>query len=153
MPTVVRTRTVGAVPQLVWELVADPGRLPEWWPNVQRVEEASGAAWTTVLATPKGTSIRVDCSLLEAEHPSRLSWRQELEESPFERILTESVTDVELEPAAAGTLVRLTAHLGLRGLSRLGGFQVSRATRRQLDEALDGLEALAAEASPAARES
>lgn len=144
MPTVVRTRTVGAAPQRLWEVVADPERLSEWWPNVRRVEHASHAAWTTVLHTPKGRSIRADYTLLDSERPYRLAWRQELEESPFERVLAESVTELELEPAPEGTLVRLTARLGLRGLSRFGGFQVSRATRRQLDEALEGLDGLAA---------
>ena len=143
MPTVVRTRAVGAAPQRLWEVVANPERLPEWWPNVQRVEDASSAAWTIVLATPRGRSMRVDYSLLDREHPHRLAWRQELDESPFERVLTESVTELELEPASGGTLVRLTARLRLRGLSRFGGSQVSRATRRQFDEALEGLQAVA----------
>ena len=143
MPTVVRTRTVEAAPQQVWEVVSDPARLPEWWPQVQRVEDASPSAWTTVLATPKGKSIRLDHTLLSAEHPQRLSWRQEVEESPFERILRESVTEVELEPASEGTRVRLTTRLRLRGLSRFGGFQVRRATGRQLDQALQGLHTVA----------
>lgn len=147
MPTVVRTRTVAVAPQRLWEVVADPARLPDWWPNVQRVEEATRGRWTTVLGTRKGRSLRVDYTLLDSQHPQRLAWRQELDESPFERILSESVTEVELEPAAEGTDVRLTARLRLRGLSRFGGFQVSRATGRQLDEALEGLHALATERS------
>ena len=144
MPTVVRTRTVGAAPQRLWELVADPERLPEWWPNVQRVEDASRTGWTSVLATTKGRSLRADYTVLDDERPYRLAWRHELEQSPFERILTESVTELELEPAPEGTLVRLTARLRLRGLSRFGGFQVSRATARQLEDALEGLQAVAA---------
>ncbi len=143
MPTVVRTRTVGAAPQRLWEVVADPTRLPEWWPNVQRVEDASATAWTTVLGTAKGRSLRADYTLLDGERPYRLAWRQELEESPFERILTDAVTELELEPAPEGTLVRLTARLRLRGLSRFGGFQVSRATGRQLEDALEGLQVVA----------
>ncbi len=146
MPTVVCTRTVEAAPQRLWEVVADPERLPDWWPGVQRVEDATRAAWTTVLGTPKGRSLRLDYTLLDTQPPYRLAWRQEIEESPFERILTESTTDLELAPAGEGEAdVALTTHLRLRGLSRLGAFQVSRATRRQLDGALDGLEALAAE--------
>ena len=143
MPTVVRTRTVAAAPQRLWEVVADPERLPEWWPGVRRVEDASGAAWTTVLGTAKGRGIRADYTLVDTERPYRLAWRQELAESPFERILAESVTQLELEPAAEGTFVRLTARRRLRGLSRFGGFQVGRATGRQLDEALEALQALA----------
>lgn len=143
VPTVVRERTVGAPRQRLWDLVADPERLPEWWPGVRRVEDASRRAWTTVLGTPKGKSIRADYTLLDAEHPRRLSWRHEVGSSPFERVLAESVTELELEAAGDATLVRLTTRLRLRGLSRFGGFQVTRATRRQLDGALQGLQALA----------
>ncbi|MGI9082158.1 MAG: SRPBCC family protein [Thermoleophilaceae bacterium] len=143
VPTVVRTRAVAATPQRLWEVVADPERLPEWWPGVRRVEDASRKAWTTVLGAPKGKSIRADYTLLDAEHPCRLSWRHELEESPFERILTDSVTELEMRAADHGAVVSLTTRLRLRGLSRFGGFQVTRATRRQLDGALEGLQALA----------
>ncbi len=143
MPTVVRTRTVAAAPQRLWEVVADPERLPEWWPGVKRVEDATSAAWTTVLGSARGRGIRADYTLVDTERPYRLSWRQELAESPFERILSESVTQLELEPAPEGTFVRLTAHRRLRGLSRFGGLQLGRATGRQLDEALEALQALA----------
>ena len=69
-----------------------------------------------------------------------MSWEQELEESPFERLLKEAVTELELEPVGdRRTIVRMTAHLELRGLSRLGAMQVNRAWKRQLDEALEGL--------------
>ncbi len=51
---------------------------------------------------------------------------------------------LELEPDAQGqTTVSLTTKLELRGLSKLGGLQVGRATRKQLDGALDGLQGLA----------
>ena len=143
MPTVARSVTVRASPQRLWEVVADPRRLPEWWPGVQRVEDASAGAWTTVLATPKGKSIRADYTLLDSERPWRLAWRHEVEESPFERILRASETELELKPAPDGTVVRLTTRLRMRGLSRFGGFQASRAMRRQLEGALGGLQALA----------
>ena len=145
MPTVVRSATVGAAPQRLWDLVSDPERLPEWWPGVQRVEDASPTAWTTVLGTPRGKSVRADYTLVRAERPWRLVWRHEVEESPFERLLRESETELELEAAPQGTLVRLTARLRMRGLSRFGGFQVRRATRRQLDGALGGLQTLASD--------
>jgi uncharacterized protein YndB with AHSA1/START domain len=145
MPTVVRSRTVEAAPQLVWDVVSNPDRLPEWWPGVTRVEDSSEEGWTTVLGTPAGKSVRADYTLLDAEHPSRIAWRHEVADSPFERILSDSVTELEIEPAAGGTVVRLTTRLRMRGVSRFGGFQVTRATRRQLDGALDGLQALASD--------
>jgi uncharacterized protein YndB with AHSA1/START domain len=141
MPTVRRSRTVPAPPEDVWRLVANPERLVEWWPNVVRVEEASSSSWTTVLTSPKGgRALRADYTLVDYQHPRLLSWRHEVAASPFERVLTSSVTRLELEPAAPGTQITLAEELGLRGFSRLGGGQVKRATRRKLDGALDGLE-------------
>jgi carbon monoxide dehydrogenase subunit G len=68
-------------------------------------------------------------------------WRQELEESPFERIFSSSVTEIELQPEGEGqTRVELTAVQRLRGRFRLGSFMVRRASKRLLDEALDGIE-------------
>lgn len=140
MPTISRERAVGSGPEAVWEVVADPEHLPRWWPNVTRVEEAHGGAWTAVLGSGGARAVRADYTLLASERPRRLEWEHEVEESPFARLLAESITEVELEPAAGGsTLVRLTARLKLRGFSRLGFLQVGRAWRRQLDGALDGL--------------
>lgn len=140
MPRVVRSREVAAPQQAVWDLVADPHHLPRWWPGVRRVEEASPLAWTKVLATDKGKTVRADFTREAAEEPRRLVWRQELLESPFERIMRESTVEIELEPAErAGTRVSLAAARRLKGISRLGGFMVRAATRKQLDEALDGL--------------
>jgi hypothetical protein len=49
-----------------------------------------------------------------------------------------------LEPDGEGrTRVELRAEQKLRGSYRFGGFMLRRATRRQLDEALDGLEHVA----------
>lgn len=145
MPVISRRRTVPATPQRLWTVVADPEQLAAWWPGVERVEDASRAAWTTVLSTPKsGKTLRADYTLVDSDHPHRLRWRQELEESPFERIFSSAVTEVELEPADAGsTHVKLTARVRLRGFARFGGLQVARATRRQLTAALDGLDSLA----------
>jgi carbon monoxide dehydrogenase subunit G len=143
MPTVSRSRVVAAIPEHVWDVVANPERLTEWWPNVQRVEEADGKAWTTVLASPKGGKLlRADFSLVASEHPRRRSWRHEVAASPFERVLTDSATDIRLEPVEGGTEVRISEQMGLRGVSRLGGGQVKRAAKRKLDGALDGLERL-----------
>ena len=39
--------------------------------------------------------------------------------------------------------MKLTTRVRLRGFARFGGFQVTRATKRQLTGALEGLDALA----------
>jgi len=141
MATVTRARTVQAPPGEVWRLISDPWRLPAWWPGVQRVEEATDTAWTKVLASPRGKTVRADYTLVDSRPEERLVWRHEVEESPFERILAESLTEIGLEPENGSTKVRLETHMKLRGFARFGSFQVRRAARRQLTEALDGIEA------------
>jgi uncharacterized protein YndB with AHSA1/START domain len=143
MATVTRRRDVAAPPDEVWRVVSDPERLPAWWPGVTRVEEATAQGWTTVLTSAKGKSVRADYTRVEAEPRRRLVWRQEVEESPFERILAESVTALELAPSGAGgTTVALTVRHRPRGLARLGFFQLRAAAAKQVQGALDGLEAV-----------
>jgi uncharacterized protein YndB with AHSA1/START domain len=140
---IVRRETV--VPRAleeVWEVVSDPAQLPRWWPGVTRVEEATAAAWTTVLTSPKGKSVRMDYTRVHAEPPSRLVWRQEVDESPFERILAEATTSLELEPAGDGTRVAIELDQKPRGWARFAPLQFRAAGRRQVQGAVDGLERL-----------
>jgi carbon monoxide dehydrogenase subunit G len=139
--TVSRSRTLGAAPEGIWRILIDPDQLPRWWPGVQRVEDVSPGAWTKVLRAPKaGKAVRADYSLEEADPLSRMVWRHEVEESPFERLMSQALYQFDLEPQNGDTRVKITARLRLRGLSRLGSLQVRRATARRLEEALDGLE-------------
>ena len=142
MPTVVRSRTVAAPVEQVWELVSDPYHLPRWWPTVQRVEDVSDDAWTTVATSSRGRAVRFDWSRVYIQPPERIVWRQELDQTPFERFLRESVTGVLLEPAGHATTVELRIVRRLRGLARFGGIQMRRAARKELDAALAGLEAV-----------
>ena len=137
--------SVSASPGDVWRLISDPWRLPAWWPGVQRVEEATELAWTKVLGSPRGKTVRADYTLVDSEPERRLVWRQEVEESPFERILAESLTEIGLEPDDGYTRVRMVARMKLRGFARFGSFQVRRAAGRQLSAALDGIEAAVGE--------
>lgn len=139
-----RTHVVNAPRERVWELVSDPYSLPRWWPRVQRVEEASPQAWTMVLSSERGKAVRADYTRTQAEPPARLEWQQELAETPFERFLAEARLTIALEEAEGGTSVSLTSRERMRGLARLGGLMVRRATGRRLDEALERL-ALAVE--------
>ncbi len=142
MPTVVRSRTIAAPRQQVWELVSDPYHLPRWWPTVQRVEDVSENAWTTVATSSRGRAVRFDWSRVYSDPPERIVWRQELAQTPFERFLRESVTGVILEGANGSTKVELRIVRRLRGLARFGGVQMRRAARKELDGALDQLEAV-----------
>lgn len=135
-----RERVVPAAPAEVWRIVSDPDRLPAWWPGVSRVEEACRDAWTTVLVSPAGKSVRADYSLVDASEPERLRWRHEVEESPFERLLSESTVEIALEPdAGGGTRVRVTLDQRPRGWARFSPFQLRAAAARQAEGALEGL--------------
>jgi uncharacterized protein YndB with AHSA1/START domain len=137
---IVRRETV--VPRQVdevWRLVSDPARLPDWWPGVTRVEDATAIAWTTVLTSPKGKAVRADFTRVSASEPERLVWRQELAATPFERILAEATTSVELAPAEEGTRVLLALDQKPRGWARLAPMQFRAAGKRQVEGALEGL--------------
>jgi uncharacterized protein YndB with AHSA1/START domain len=141
-----RERVVAATPEEVWRVVSDPTRLPAWWPGVTRVEEASGEAWTSVLVSPKGKVVRADYSLVEAEEPERVLWRHEVAESPFERLLADSTTEIALSAdAEGGTVVRVTLDQSPRGWARFSPFQLRAAASRQADGALEGLAGLLGE--------
>jgi uncharacterized protein YndB with AHSA1/START domain len=143
---VTRTRVVAAPPERVWELVADPHHLPRWWPRVQRVEDVRGAPaarrtrWTAVLGTDRGRGVRADYRCTGATAPERYAWCQELEGTPFERILRRAEAEVRVEPSDGATRVTVTSEERLRGISRLGSPLMRRAIRRRLDDALEGIE-------------
>lgn len=139
MPVVTRRRRIVAPRERIWDVVSDPYALPRWWPRLQRVEEASAETWTKVLTSDRGRPVRADYTRTVAEPPGRLEWRQELAETPFERILSESRLVIALEDDDGATAVAMTARERLRGLSRLGGVMVRRATAKRLDEALERL--------------
>jgi uncharacterized protein YndB with AHSA1/START domain len=140
VPTTTRTRRVEAPPDAVWRVVADPHHLPRWWPKVRRVEDVEGRRFTKVFVTEKGRPVRADYEVLQTDAPNAITWRQELEGSPFERLLDESVTTVALAPAGDGTEVSLAMRQKVRGWARFAPFLVRLGSRRLLDEALDGLE-------------
>jgi uncharacterized protein YndB with AHSA1/START domain len=146
VPTIRRTRTVWAAPAEVWAIVTDPHHMPRWWPRVKRVEGVADDAFTQVLTTNRGASVRADFRIIECAAP-RMRWAQELAGSPFERILAVSETEICVERDGERTRVVVSRDQRLRGLARLGAFMVNRASRRQLDEALVGLEALVAPAA------
>jgi uncharacterized protein YndB with AHSA1/START domain len=136
---VARSRVLRAPVDQVWRVLADPYALPRWWPLVRRVEGVGAHGWTLVLGKPGGRGVRADQRLEESE-PERLRrWSLLVAGSPFERVLSASVTEARLAPAGDGAELRLELRQSPRGWARFGGFMLRRAARRQLDEALDGM--------------
>jgi uncharacterized protein YndB with AHSA1/START domain len=141
VPVVKRHHGFDAPLERVWKVVSDPYSLPRWWPRVQRVEEVSDEGWTMVLLSDRGKPIRADYSLRRAEPMELLEWQQELEETPFERMLSRAELVIELgrdeDTGVTGVSLRSTERL--RGLARLGSPMVRRATRKRLNQALEQL--------------
>lgn len=128
----------------LWDLVSDPHHLPRWWPRVTRVEDVSEQAFTEVLKTAKGRTVRADFELVECDERKRvLRWAQLLEGTPFAGLLSKAHTAVLLEeaPDATTTTVTLELNQSLNGFfSRFGAYMVRRAAGATLNDALDGLE-------------
>ena len=104
------------------------------------MEDVEDDRFTQVFKTERGRPVRADFRVVMSDPPWMRSWAQEVAGTPFERVLNESVIEVELQPAGGATEVTLAHHQKLRGYSRTGGFMLRRATAAKLDEALDGLE-------------
>jgi uncharacterized protein YndB with AHSA1/START domain len=141
VPTVVRARTIQASQDALWSVVSDAYHLPRWWPRVERVEDVAEGHWTTVATSSRGRAVRFDYTRVYVDPPNRIVWRQELDQTPFERFLREALTGVALAPREGGTEVELRLVRKLRGLARFGGIQMRFAARRELDEALELLAA------------
>ena len=139
MPRTRRSRTMEATPEQIWRTVCDPHHLPRWWPRVQRVEGVDREHFTEVLTTDKGRSIRADFRVVESRAPEVRRWVQEVEGSPFERLLRSAETEIRLERDGGATRVTVTLSQRLKGLGAFGGFMVRRANGRLADEALERL--------------
>jgi len=146
MPTARASRTLPATSAAVWRVAADPHAMPRWWPRVERVESVTPRKFTQVLRTPRGRAVRADFRVTDQDQGRRRVWSQDLEGSPFERILASSVTELRVAPSDGDrAAVTLEMRQRLRGVSRFGGFMARRAARRTLREALEGLERAVAE--------
>jgi uncharacterized protein YndB with AHSA1/START domain len=144
MPVTTRERTIAADQRRVWEVLEDPHHMPRWWPEVKRMEEVDADRFTQVYFTKRGRPVRMDFRVLVSEPPWRRVWEQEVAGTPFERVLSQALTEVVLEPVDGGTRVTVALDQKLKGYSRTGGFLLRRAMRKRLDEALEGLERICA---------
>jgi uncharacterized protein YndB with AHSA1/START domain len=105
----------------VWNLLADPTRLPEWHYLIGSVEVDTaaeigpGVTWTVLAPThrPDGTPVRVkerfrrhQMQLLVMEQPHRISWRSSRPDLPRRRAIELSI---EIMAVAGGCQVRATS--------------------------------------------
>jgi uncharacterized protein YndB with AHSA1/START domain len=142
MPTIRVRRTLPAPPGRVWTVVGDAHQLPRWWPRAERVERVTPKAFTLVLRSRQGRVVRADNTVIASSRPRRRAWGLEVAGTPYENVFVSNEVDIQLDPAEGdGTRVTIEARQRLKGGARLGGFLVRRSVRRQLSDALDGLEA------------
>jgi hypothetical protein len=94
------------------------------------------------MRSSRGRAVRADWRLAEQEHGVRRVWAQELEGTPFEKLLTERRVEVRLAPVESGTRLTLTLVQRPRGWSRFGGLMLRRAAGKELNGALDNLEGM-----------
>ncbi len=147
MPRIGRKRVISSATDRTWALVSDPHHLARWWPLTQRVEdvreEGDGLRWTLALRSEKGTQVRADYSGSVEDAGHRFVWDQQVAGTPFERILRSARVEIAVISAGEGedrSLVSVSSHERLRGLSRLGAPMMRAAAGRRLDEALDNLD-------------
>jgi uncharacterized protein YndB with AHSA1/START domain len=136
---VTRSRTLAAAPEAVWRVLADPRSLARWWPRVERVKAVTDEGWTTVLRSERGRALRADWRLEASEAPERRAWTQELEGTPFAKVLAHRRLEVRVEAAGEGAKVTLELRQRGRRMARFGSFMLRRAARKELEGALDGL--------------
>ena len=136
---VTRSRTLSATPEAVWKVVSEPRALARWWPRVERVKGIGDDGWTVVLRSERGRAVRADWRLDGQEAGRRRAWAQEIDGTPFAKVLAERRVEARLEPAGDGTRVTLELRQRGRGMARFGRFMMRRAARKELDGALDGL--------------
>jgi uncharacterized protein YndB with AHSA1/START domain len=161
MPTATASRRIPAPAEELWRIVSDPYHLPRWWPRVERVEDVDGGAFTEVMRTRKGKTVRADFDVVRTDEPAgTVVWEQRLAGTPFAGVLAFSQTELRVResPGAAEATSEVTIEMRqeLAGeatprLKVFGGRplwpsmaqrMVRKAARKMIDEALDGLEAI-----------
>ena len=168
MPIAHRSRRIAAPADELWAVISDPHHLPRWWPRVTRVEDVTEDAFTEVMRTKKGKTVRADFDYVRLDPGTRtVQWDQLLEGTPFAATLASSETEVHLEPVdrAEGPTTEVTiemrqqlsggraiqpsqgARYGRGYRTRFRGVNLSwgerlvrKAAEATIEEALDGLE-------------
>jgi len=165
MPTARAHRRIAAPAEELWSVVSDPHHLPRWWPRVTRVEDVRDGAFTEVMKTKKGKTVRADYELVHVDEAARtVRWEQTIEGTPFAAALSHSETELLLEPVrpdagsmsagppATDVTIELRQELSGRaprsagarsprlGIETWGARLVRKAAQATIEEALMGLE-------------
>jgi uncharacterized protein YndB with AHSA1/START domain len=139
---VTRSQRIVATAEEIWGIVSDAHHLPRWWPGVTRVENVAGDRFTEVIPTRRGKPMRLDFRIVESLAPERLTWTQDLQGTPFERLLSAWTTTITLLSDGDACIVTLEESQQLKGSLRAGALLQRRPARRRVESALQGLSSL-----------
>jgi uncharacterized protein YndB with AHSA1/START domain len=116
MIEVVRDRSIPAPASTIWAVVADAGRLPEWYARAGRAEVLEGDGLgrrQRLFSEWHGQESEIDQVVTVFEPERRLEWRHEAERlggRPAPRFSAETVLSIRLEPEGSDrTRVVLTS--------------------------------------------
>lgn len=137
-----RSQRIVATAEEIWGIVSDAHHLPRWWPGVTRVENVAGDRFTEVIPTRRGKPMRLDFRIVESLAPERLTWTQDLQGTPFERLLSAWTTTITLLSDGDACIVTLEESQQLKGSLRAGALLQRRPARRRVESALQGLSSL-----------
>jgi carbon monoxide dehydrogenase subunit G len=118
--------------ELVYALVRDLERAPEWQPSLESVDVQAG----TEVRRMGGMRQNATFLILEDDAPRRLAISSE--SSPAKARAT-----FDLEPAGDGTVVKFTLDVELRGAARFAGRLVKSATQNEVRTTLEKLKEVA----------
>ncbi|HEV7845805.1 MAG TPA: SRPBCC family protein [Thermoleophilaceae bacterium] len=130
---------IDAPPERVWELVGDPTRHPEWWPEMREIECATleeGCRYRGVVKGPFGT----------AEHEMTIDRLDDCREVSIHCEGTGVTTRFVLTEAQGGTFVegQFTIEPNSLGMKVLGAVTGRRFLHTWLDRSLERLKSAAA---------
>jgi uncharacterized protein YndB with AHSA1/START domain len=141
--------SVAAAPEVVWPLVSDPARMPEWFAFGERIEvlAGDGVGQRRRMHGHWGKKAsEIDQELTAWEPPRRLAWRhvaERLDGRPAPRFAATTEFSIEIAPEPGGSRVRMRSAQVPASAPR--GLVIRAFGRREVRGALDrSLEALAA---------
>jgi uncharacterized protein YndB with AHSA1/START domain len=146
-------RSILAAPDVLWPLVSDPARLPDWFTFAERVEVLDGPDGEGQRRRQHGhwgkKPSEVDQVITRWEPPRALAWRHEAERldgKPAPRFAASTDFTIELTPDDGGTRVRL--HSAQQPAGPLRGLVIRAFGRREVARSLErSLERLASATS------
>jgi uncharacterized protein YndB with AHSA1/START domain len=99
---------VDASPDVVFEVVSSPEHLREWWPDDAEYPVVPGGEGRICFGDPHSNGTWVRFTVVDAVPPRLFSFRWTHEEGQVAARSNSFLVTFELEPTAAGTLLRLT---------------------------------------------